>query len=78
MIITPKCPHCGETVKIDVKKVDRLELENAELKKRITTLEFLAKIKSDQKSSYDDLFKETGFGDLFGDKEGFFGKDKKK
>mgnify|MGYP005840068837 CR=1 FL=1 len=35
MIIKPQCPHCGQIITIDIKKIDRLEAEVAELRRLI-------------------------------------------
>ena len=56
MLITPKCPHCGKEVKIDVKKIDRLEAENLSLRQKLENAE--AKKSNTMEDLFGDLFKK--------------------
>ena len=51
-MIEPKCPSCGATVKVNIHKVDRLEAEIAELRKKLRILELT---KGTEKSPVDVL-----------------------
>ncbi|MDC7221583.1 MAG: hypothetical protein PQJ59_16735 [Spirochaetales bacterium] len=66
MIIKPKCPHCGETVTVNVKKVEKLEKENAELKKQIFELKALFEMNQSGQSAQDWAYNHMMNNFLFG------------
>lgn len=61
MIIEPKCPKCGENIKVKINKVTMLELKIKQLEKEISELRAVMKFKeNNSKPDYSDLFGVNG------------------